>query len=235
MKKIAGELFQLCKKIGKITGKYRTRKVKVIAGKKTKKTVYRESGCSFHVDIEKVFFSPRLMGERARIAGLIKPGETVGAFFAGVGPYPIVFAKHSKMEKAFAIELNREAVKLMKKNIELNKVEGKVIPLLGDVKKLSKKIAGKCDRVVMPMPKCGEDFLEAAFTAAKQKAVIHFYHFVLKDEGFDSAIEKIGRACKKHGIEYRVLDKRIVLSSSPSKIEVVIDFSVAKRKNLKNH
>jgi len=223
----------VCKKTGKVTGKFRVRKVRVIAGIKKTETIHRESGCVFKVDIARAFFSPRLAGERQRIAGQIKAGETIGAFFAGIGSYPIIFAKKTGMGKAFAVELNKEAVKLLKENIRLNKVEKKVMAVQGDVKKLAKKIAGKCDRVVMPMPKGAENFLKEAITAAKNKAVIHFYQFVAKKQGVTPAIKKIDRAAKKLGFGFNVIGWRKVVGHSPEKIEIVVDFSIAKAKNFK--
>ncbi len=219
----------VCKKKGKVSGKYRVRKIKVIAGEKTTETMHRESGCEFKVDIAKAFFSPRLGGERLRVAGQIKSGETIGAFFAGIGSFPVVFAKNSPMKKAFAIELNKKAVKFMRENISLNKMHDKIEVFSGDVKKLAKKISGECDRIVMPMPLGGETFLKAAFVAAKQKAVIHFYHFVEKEKGFEQAIQIIEKACKKHGIKFRVLSVRRVVDYSPSRMEVVVDFQIKKQ------
>ena len=87
----------VCMVTGQHKGLFRVQPVKVIAGKKNKKALYKESGCTFLVHLGKVFFSPRLGTERARISKLIKKGEVVGAFFAGVGPFPIVFAKNSRV------------------------------------------------------------------------------------------------------------------------------------------
>lgn len=218
----------VCRKMSAVKGKYRVRKVKVIAGKKTTLTVHRESGCLFKVDIAKAFFSPRIGGERLRIAKMIKKGETIGAFFAGVGSFPVVFAKNSPMEKAFAIELNKSAVKLMRANIELNKAQNKIEVFSGDVKNLSKKISGKCDRIVMPMPMGGENFLKNAFVAAKPNAVIHFYHFVEKLKGFKQAVQMVEKACKAKKIKFKILNARRVVDYSPSKMEVVVDFSIKK-------
>ena len=173
-----------------------------------------------------MFFSPRLSTERIRISRLIKKGEVVGAFFAGVGPFPIVFAKNSKMEKAIAIELNPVAFKLMKQNIVLNKVEKKVEPILGDVKKVApKKLKGKCDRVVMPLPRGAGAFLGSAFKALAVKGgVIHFYQFEPKDKPFNAPLKRIKETAKKSGRKVKVLRKAIVRSFSPKTVQVVIDF-----------
>jgi len=55
-------------KIKQFSGKYRLPKFKVLAGKKTKETLYKENNARFKVDLEKCYFSPRLGNERLRIS-----------------------------------------------------------------------------------------------------------------------------------------------------------------------
>ncbi len=209
-------------------GKFRVQKISWLAGKKQQRARYKEAGCEFVIDLDKVFFSPRLSGERMRIAQLIRPGEVVGAFFAGVGPFPIVFAKHSPMAKAYAIELNPAAVKNMRANVKLNKVEGKVEPILGDVNKVApKRLKGLCDRVVMPLPHGGEDFLESAFLALKPAGgVIHFYQFTGKEDPLAEPLRRVEAVAKKFGRSAEVLAWREVRSFSPAKVQVVLDVRV---------
>jgi len=220
----------VCKISGAHKGAFRVQAVKVIAGKRNKKALYRESGCSLKVDLGKVFFSPRLSHERERISRLIKKGEVVGAFFAGVGPFPIVFAKNSPMKKAIAIELNPPAVKLMQENIALNKMQDRVEAVLGDVKKVvPRKYIGAFDRVVMPLPKGGEDFLYEAILSTKPSGgIVHFYQFVPIDNPYSGALKIVRAAAKKAGRKVRVLSKKQVRSFSARTIQVVIDFRVKK-------
>ena len=60
-----------------VEGKFRTRDLEVLAGDNKTETEYKEYGCRFIVDVEKVFFSPRLSSERIRIAELVNHGEIV--------------------------------------------------------------------------------------------------------------------------------------------------------------
>ncbi len=218
----------VCKKTGAHKGVFRAEPVKIIAGKKNLNAVYRESGCVFRVKLGKVFFSPRLSAERLRIAKQVKKGEVVAALFAGVGPFPIVLAKNSLMEKAFAVELNPHAVKQLEENIHLNKVETKVVALLGDVKKLvPKKLVGLCDRVLMPLPKGAQSFLPQAIDCLKKEGgIIHFYSFGPKDNPFEESINAIKLHVKQKGLSAKILDKRELRSYSPQTVQVVIDFRV---------
>ncbi len=218
----------VCKKTGAHKGKYRIEPVKIIAGEKNLLATYRESACTFQIPLGKVFFSPRLGTERLRIAREIKSGEVVGAFFAGVGPFPIVFARNSPMKKAIAIELNPTAVKWMQKNIILNKVSGRVEAVKGDVKKIvPRKFKGAFDRVVMPLPKGAESFLrEAILSIRPQGGIVHFYAFVPASDPFSEPIKKISAAAKKLKKKVKVLFKRQVRTFSKETIQVVIDFWV---------
>ncbi|MBN2067248.1 MAG: class I SAM-dependent methyltransferase family protein [Candidatus Diapherotrites archaeon] len=221
----------VCMVTGEHQGKYRVQPVKVIAGEKNTVATYRESGCLFRFELGKVFFSPRLATERQRIAKLIKSGEVIAAFFAGVGPFPIVFARNSPMEKAYAIELNPNAFRAMQENITLNKCQKKVEAIKGDVKKQVHRIKGKCDRVAMPLPKEGGSFLKEAFAAIKPKGgTIHFYAFVEREKGLKETLEKIKNAAKAQKRRVRILRKEKVRSFSASKDQFVIDFRVLGKK-----
>lgn len=224
----------VCKKTAAHSGEFRIEPVKVIAGKKNLKATYRESGCVFKISLGKVFFSPRLATERLRIAKQIKKGEIVGALFAGVGPFPIVFAKNSGMKKAFAVELNPAAVRDMEENVILNKVEKKVEVILGDVRKIvGIKLAKKCDRVVMPLPKGGETFLGHAMKCIKPEGgIIHFYDFVDKEKPFEEAVKKIRRTALEEKMRLRVLRKKKVRDYSPFTVQVVVDFWVKPLKEI---
>ncbi|VVB75704.1 tRNA (guanine(37)-N1)-methyltransferase Trm5b [uncultured archaeon] len=205
-------------------GKFRVQKVKVIAGKKQTIATYKEYGCTFLIPLGKVFFSPRLSGERTRIAGLIQPGEIVGAWFSGVGPYPIIFSKHSKMQSAVAIELNPFGHKYAKKNAELNKVKN-VEFVKGDVKKVYKKFKQKFDRIAMPLPHTGYQFLKEAFYCAKPGAVIHMYEIIHKGDYSLPESQIMGEA-KKAKRRVEIIYKNKVREFSPTKEQVVFDILV---------
>ena len=194
----------ILKKTKKYSGVYRLPKLKVIAGEKRKETTYKENNAIMKLDVEKCYFSPRLANERLRIAKLVKKNESVLVMFSGVGPYPIVIAKNSKPKEIYSIELNPTAYNYQKENIILNKIKN-INLFKGDVKKIIHKLNKKFDRVLMPLPKGGEDFLDVALKAAKKGAVVHFYDF-LNEKEFNLAKEKIDKACKKARKSYKILN-----------------------------
>ncbi len=223
----------VCMVSGKHSGKYRKQPVKVIAGQRTKTALYKENGCIFMVELGKVFFSPRLGTERLRISRLIGENEVIGAFFAGVGPFPIVFCRLSGMKKAYAIELNPQAYKSLIHNISLNKCQKKIEAILGDVGKAAPKhLKGKCHRVVMPLPEGSANFLDSALAALKPAGgIVHFYRFVEKKDA-GKPVREIKEAAKKAGFAVKILRDEKVRSFSASKEQHVVDF-FAKEKKLK--
>jgi tRNA G37 N-methylase Trm5 len=133
------------------------------------------------------------------------------------------------MFEAVAIELNPVAFEDLKENIKLNKVEGKIRPFLGNVKDFSfdKDFLGKFDRVVMPLPKGGEDFLDDAIRFVKPEGgVIHYYQFVSVDAPFVVPRRQIANACAKANKKFEVVGEKKVRDYSPEMIQVVVDFKV---------
>lgn len=217
----------VAKRKGAFSGVYRIRNVKIIAGGNRTLTIHGESGCRFYVDVNKVYFSPRLSYERLRISDLIQKNEKILVLFAGVGPYAIVAAKNHPDAKIIAIELNPDAVELMEKNIDLNKVKN-VKAVLGDVKEVLKKWEYKkwANRIVMPLPKGAEYFLNEAFDAAADGCVIHFYHFSPSEEAFEEAEEIIKKVAEKKNKKIKIENERVVRPFSAKITQVVIDFTI---------
>tara|TARA_Y100000310_G_C20625580_1_gene785684 strand:- start:533 stop:1357 length:825 start_codon:yes stop_codon:yes gene_type:complete len=211
----------VAKKSGEHTGIYRTKRVTVLGGEDTKITTHTESGIRLLVDVEAAYFSPRLSNERLRIARQVRKNEDVLVLFSGVAPYPLVIAKNSKPKSIVGVEKNSRAHKLAKENVILNKFEDKIELIRGDVREV--KLRGrKFDRVVMPLPKGGEDFLWVALRQAKKGSIIHLYLFV-DEEGFPKNVKELVAKKSK-----RVKVSKVVQcgASSPSTIRVCADLKV---------
>jgi len=217
--------------ISPVSGDLRLRELEWIAGEKRSETVYKEYGCIFKVDLKRCYFSPRLSYERMRIAKLIQPREIVVNMFAGVGCYSIIIAKHSDAEKVFSIDINPYAVEYMKENIRLNKVEGKVVPILGNAKKVIKEgLQGIADRVLMPLPEKAYEFIETAIQALKPKGGwVHYYSFehAKKDENpVEKAKLKVMEKFEKLEINCNVAFRRVVRGTGPNWYQIALDIKV---------
>ncbi len=109
----------ILKKTRKYSGKFRTPKLKIIAGEKRKEALYKENNAQIKLNVEKVYFSPRLAGERKRIASLVKEKESVLVMFSGSGIYPIVLGRNSNCKIIYGIEINPIAHKYALYNVEM--------------------------------------------------------------------------------------------------------------------
>ena len=206
-------------------GVYRLREYEVLAGSGETEVVHKEHGVLMKVDPTKVYFSPREATERMRIARQVKPGEFVMVMFAGVGPYALAIAKTQPLvRRIVAIEINPEAYRYMVENIELNKLQDKIVPVLGDVRHEAARWYGMCDRVVMPLPRGAYKFLNEAVRSLRPRGgVIHFYHWSREGELFVEALYLVEREALVHGMYARVLDARVVSPYAPRTYKVCID------------
>lgn len=216
-------------KAGAVSGKYRTRKFRIVAGKRSYIALYKENNCTFKFDVRKTYFSNRLSFERIRICNLVKDGENVMVLFAGIGPFAIEIAKMHKKTKVMAIEHNKYAFTSMLENIRINKTTN-VKAVLGDVRKTSAWNRNFADRIIVPMPTASTEFLDDIYKIAKKKAVVHLYNFGKSDSAFEDTIKKIREHGKENKYDVRIISKRVARPYSSKEIEVVIDYLMAKKR-----
>ncbi len=207
-----------------VTGEYRTRSLSILAGERRTRTLYRENKCRYLIDLSKVYFTPRLSTERARIADKIHDGEIVVDMFAGVGPFSILIAKRSPLAHVIAIDKNPDAIRYLKENVKLNKVENvKIIDR--DARDAVKEISG-ADHVIMNLPHSAIEFLDAAFGVLKNGGIIHFYAIAHENDLFDGILKRIEDIAGLSGFHIVPLDKRVVRPYAPYQFNICIDFQV---------
>ncbi|MGQ0377270.1 MAG: class I SAM-dependent methyltransferase [Nitrososphaerota archaeon] len=211
-----------------VEGDFRIRDLEFLVGENKTQTEYKEFGCRFLVDVEKVFFSPRLSTERNRIADLVKDGETVINMFGGIGMFSIMAAKKKKCT-VYNIDINPDAARLCEKNISLNKLAGNVISLYGDAAQIIKeKLEGKGDRVLMLLPERSDEFLDSAIDAAKKNGIIHYYSHIHADKKMLAP-----KLSEKHFLEItpvksEILYSRMVRAVGPRYYQTVVDVKISK-------
>ena len=211
-----------------VEGEFRTRNLEILAGEDNTETEYKESGCRFLVDVEKAFFSPRLSTERERIANLTHDGEIIINMFGGIGMFSILAAKISKCT-VYNIDINPNASLLCEKNIELNKLKGKVISLNGDsVKIIQDKLQNLADRVLMLLPERSDEFLETAILATKNNGVIHYYSHIHADKKQDAVKFSEEHYLNTSKVKSKILNSRIVRPVGPRFYQTVIDVQIKK-------
>ena len=211
-----------------VEGDFRTRDLEILAGVDKTETEYKEFGCRFIVDVEKAFFSPRLSTERDRIAELVQDGEIVINMFGGVGMFSIIAAKRKKCI-VYNIDINPIAAKLCEKNIELNKLVGRVVSIHGDAAKIiEEQFRDQGDRVLMLLPERSDEFLNSAILATKSNGIIHYYSHIHADKKSQAA-----KLSEKHHLDItpiksKILNSKIVRAVGPRYYQTVVDVRITK-------
>lgn len=216
-------------KAGDISGTYRIRDYTFIAGEHRTCTIHKEFGCTYHVDVGKAYFSPRLSHEHMRVASQVVQGEAVVDLFAGVGPFAVLIGKQCSEAKVYAVDLNPDAVELLKVNIRVNRVDDRVFPVCADARKVAKdKLKGVASRVIMNLPETAIDFVDAACSALKpQGGVVHFYGFVRKPDTIEALERRFTELVELNG---RAVDgflcARSIRETAPFESQVVLDAKI---------
>lgn len=210
-----------------VGGEYRVRSYVHLAGDARSETIYREYGCLFKVDITKVFLTPRLSYEHMRVAKLVKEGEVVTNMFAGVGTFSIIIAKYSKPRAVYSIDINPAAYQYMVDNVLLNRVDGIVLPYLGDAARvIDEKLSNTSNRVLMPLPDLALPYLPYAAKALRDRGVVHIYLHVKPSINEDPRVvaeKTLYSKCIEYGLNCKVTYSRVVRMVGPRKYQVVLD------------
>lgn len=203
---------------GIIRGVERRPDVELLFGTETE-TTHSESGILYRLDPTKVMFSSGNFDEKLRMASLDCRGETVVDMFAGIGYFTMPLAAKAHAERAIACEINPEAVRFLRMNIELNRVGDVVTVFEGDNRGLPGE--GFADRVVMGYVNVTWQFLPKAFSLVKKGGMIHYQDTCSIDRIPDGLIENLRNG--SGGRPFEVLGIREVKAYAPSISHMVVD------------
>lgn len=206
-------------------GAFRIYKLKFLAGSKNTEVLHKEHGFFFKLDPRKVYFSPRESEERFRVSKLVKPRERVLVMFSGIGPLQVYIGKFCLSCEIVGVELNKVAVKYADENLRLNKIRN-AKNICADVRKF--KSEKKFDRIIMPLPESGLEFLPAALKHAKRGTIIQVYAISHQRKLFVDIEEKISKILKKRKVKFKFIRRQKVLPYAPRLQKVRIDFKILK-------
>ncbi len=203
-------------------GERRVRGLEVIAGRSSLETTHRENGLQFNLDLSKVFFNPRLCGERARVACEGRDDGLILDMFAGVGSFSIAIDRASKTPgmRIYAVDRNEDAIRYLAENARLNRAWG-VIAICGDSRVEAPRIAAKVgmvDRVIMNLPGSSDTFLPKAVQCLKIGGCLHYYRLAPKLHARGQIEEELGSVGAFNLTLFREVE-----SYSPSKSIFVAD------------
>lgn len=228
---LAPYLRVVLEQIGPVGSQFRTRKLEWLAGEHRTETVHREFGCQYRVDVEAMYFSPRLSHERKRIADLVSAGECVVNFFAGVGSFSIMIAKHSRPSMIYSLDINPAAVRYHAMNNVLNGVRDTIDLICGDANQLvSASLVGRADRVLLPLPELSLESVPTAKSALRnERGTVHCYAFVdsnRRSEAGKQALSKLDPVFRRIGAVLENVETHVVRSVGPCRYQVCLDIMI---------
>lgn len=197
----------VAKRNGVYEGEFRILPLVIIAGENRTLTEVKESGVRLKVDLATTYFSVRSGGERLRIANLVGKNEKVLVPFSGVGPYPFVIAQHSLAQTVVGIEKNKDAHHWAVENLNRNKRLKNIRFENADFYQWLEDTFSLWDRIVMPLPKAGLDFVSPALKVLSDGGWLHCYDMRVSHD-FDEAVRIVAdkvRSCRRELISAKVV------------------------------
>lgn len=179
-----------------VKGDMRVRDLELIAGKGPSETVHKEFGARMHTDPAKVYFNPRLAGERHRVASEVEEGETVIDMFAGVAPFGVQICRFARPMAVYSIDLNPDAERFALMNKEDNHAEA-LIPITGDARDIVPTLP-KADRIIMNLPQIADRFLQLALSRLNKGGTVHMYKIIERAD-FQGFCDDIVEASTSNG------------------------------------
>jgi tRNA (guanine37-N1)-methyltransferase len=151
--------------------------------------------------------------------------------FAGVGCFSILIAKRQPTAKIYSIDINPTAVEFMRENVRLNRVYGKVVPLLGDAKEIIQNHLQHCaNRVLMPLPERAFESLPCAVSALRPAGGwihIHaFEHATKTEDPAEKVKQKVKETLGVLGVKFEIPFARVARSTGPNWWQLAADIQV---------
>jgi tRNA (guanine37-N1)-methyltransferase len=171
-------------KTTRVRGCDRTAHLEIIAGTDTV-TTHHEYGFAYRLDVQAVFYNPRLAGERKRVTDQVHYGERVLVPFCGVGPFVVPAA--ARGAEVIVVEQNPDACRWLEENVALNGVSDRVTTLHGDAFDPSLIPADSYDRAIIPTPYGRDTIFDHIAPQVRRGGMIHFYTFKNREQVPDLA------------------------------------------------
>jgi tRNA (guanine37-N1)-methyltransferase len=222
-------------------GPYRTFAMEVLAGDPVLETTLKENGCTFALDLSRVYWNSRLETEHRRIVDSLSADDVLADAFCGIGPFALPAVKLRKC-KVYANDLNPSSFEYLKLNAAKNGVSmnpgSKFVPSCECARTFLTRLVREenvpITRVVMNFPSGAPEFLDVfsgLYVGLEVKSLpmptIHCYCFARGDEWEDDAKRRVlcilGLAPDDTNV---AIDLREVRDVAPNKRHVCVTFQV---------
>jgi len=199
-----------------VSGKFRLRELEFLVGQNDSVALHREYGVSLLVDLQKVYFSPRLSSEHWRITQMIRDGETILDMFTATGIFALLICKYH-LASVTALDHNPAGISALAQNITMNKLKGEIFPICSDA--MVFESSDLFDRVIMNHPSGAEKFLMKADSLLKSGGFLHFYTFV----SIENYEREASRILHQQLPQYKVVHVQRIRQFSPNEYHVAVD------------
>jgi tRNA (guanine37-N1)-methyltransferase len=169
-----------------VRGPARLRSLRSLAGTGSFRTVVRENGLGFVVDLERAYFSPRLAREHALVAAATAPGERVLDLCCGVGPFALTIAARQPTARIVAVDANPAAIELLRENLVRLGLSASIAAESADAAEFL-ALPGEYDRAVLNLPHEGAPWLPAVGAHVRPGGTLHYYEIVPRSSAGERA------------------------------------------------
>jgi tRNA wybutosine-synthesizing protein 2 len=158
---------------------------------------------------------------------VVKPGETIVDFFAGIGYFTLPMAVSKKPSRVYACEINPTAFEFLKQNIALNHVTEIVVPLYGDNRIVAPR--GVADRAVLGYLQGTSQYFPTAIESLHgQCGLVHYHEAVPTELCPDRPLHEMEKAAHRYNRHVRLLSWREIKTYAPGVSHVVLDVEVTR-------
>ncbi len=213
-----------CVNTGKIDSEFRQPKIEYVAGENNLLVDHHEHGCVFRFDVSKLMWSMGNMNERKRMYELVKRGEVVVDFFAGIGYWSIPISKHAQPMHVYAIDANPDSIDALRVNRALNKIsEEKMTVLHGKCEEVAPMLGRIADRIILGYFPSPVFALPAAFHTLKTRGGVLHYEGVCEEGKYEELFHEVRAQGEEMGWSVELIHAQQVKSMAPRKWHYVLD------------
>jgi tRNA wybutosine-synthesizing protein 2 len=211
---------------GPISGELRSPHVERLTDGPTETEVV-EHGTRWRLDAAEVMFAAGNRTERQRFARAVRAGERVADLFAGIGYFTLPAARVRPDATFVAVEKNPVAYRYLEGNAARNGVAERVLPILGDNRRVALE-PGAFDRVVLGYLPSSLPWLGRAIRLLPSDGGVVHVHLVADARGaVDRARDAVGAELARCGATSAgPLCGREVKPYGPGRTHVVVDAPV---------
>ena len=208
---------------GRIQGNTRHPKMEIVYGEPGT-VIHLENGIRYSMDPSRVMFSPGNVNERVLHGKMALDGASVLDMFAGIGYFSLPLAKYAHVSKVYAVEINPESYGFLERNVEINRLQDRIIPVLGDCRDVSPSM--RFDYIVMGHFSSWE-FLSAALMRSGPGTILNM-HLLAPTHELEVYWHEIIVLARRLGYILDFIEQRKVKSYGPHLWHMSLDLVVSR-------